>query len=148
MSERLKAVVHRMAVEPNDRVLEIGCGHGVAATLICERLEGGRYTAVDRSRKMIDAAARRNAAHVGAGRAEFICATVETVTWELRPLPRYSLSESVSSGANLIEPIVSWRSGSHPAARRTSIDEPWQPLDLAGRPECAAGNASFPERRA
>ncbi len=77
MSERLRSVVERLAIRPGDRVLEIGCGHGVAATLVCERLDGGRLTAVDRSPKMIAAAARRNAAHVKAGRAEFLVARLE-----------------------------------------------------------------------
>ncbi len=58
-------------------MLEIVCGHGVAATLVCERLGGGRLTAVDRSPKMIAAAGRRNADHVRAGRAEFLVAELE-----------------------------------------------------------------------
>ena len=77
MSDRLQQVVARLDVRPGDRVLEIGCGHGVAATMICERLTSGRYTAIDRSPKMIEAAARRNAAFVAAGTAEFLVAALE-----------------------------------------------------------------------
>ncbi len=77
MSERLRSVVEQLEMRPDDRVLEIGCGHGVAATLVCERLEEGHLTAVDRSSKMIQAATRRNAAHIEAGKAEFLVATLE-----------------------------------------------------------------------
>jgi len=77
MGERLRAAVEQLDICPDDRVLEIGCGHGVAATLVCERLEGGHLTAVDRSPKMIQAAMRRNAAYIEAGRAEFLVATLE-----------------------------------------------------------------------
>ena len=77
MSERLRSVVEQLDLRPDDRVLEIGCGHGVAATPVCERLEEGRLTAVDRSAKMIQAATRRNAAYIEVGRAEFLVATLE-----------------------------------------------------------------------
>jgi ubiquinone/menaquinone biosynthesis C-methylase UbiE len=77
MSDRLRAIVEQLDIRPDDRVLEIGCGHGVAASFVCERLAGGHLTAVDRSAKMIEAARRRNAAHVEAGRAEFIVARLE-----------------------------------------------------------------------
>lgn len=96
MSERLEAVVDQLALRPSDRVLEIGCGHGVAATLVCERLEGGRLTAVDRSTKMIQAAARRNAAYVDAGKAEFLVARLEDLDFGDR---RFDVIFAVSSRA-------------------------------------------------
>jgi ubiquinone/menaquinone biosynthesis C-methylase UbiE len=79
MTDRLKAIVDALGFAPAARVLEIGCGHGVAATHVCERLDGGCLTAVDRSPRMIAAAARRNAAHVAAGRAEFLVAELEAL---------------------------------------------------------------------
>jgi 2-polyprenyl-3-methyl-5-hydroxy-6-metoxy-1,4-benzoquinol methylase len=45
--------------------------------MVCERLDGGRLTAIDRSAKMIEPAARRNAAHIAAGKAEFLVADLE-----------------------------------------------------------------------
>ena len=77
MTERLRSVVEELDIGPDDRALEIGCGHGVAATIVCELLDGGRLTAIDRSAKMIAAAARRNAAYVEAGKAEFLVAELE-----------------------------------------------------------------------
>jgi SAM-dependent methyltransferase len=75
VSDRLKRAVDSLGLRPGDRVLEIGCGHGVAATYVCEA--GAVLLGVDRSPKMIAAAARRNAAFVESGRAEFLVAHLE-----------------------------------------------------------------------
>ena len=68
-SERFVWAVDTLEVRPADRLLEVGCGHGVAVSLVCERLTTGTITAIDRSPKMIEIATRRNREHVDAGRA-------------------------------------------------------------------------------
>lgn len=80
-SERLRWAVDLVGVRPTDHVLEVGCGHGVAVSLLCERLVEGRIVALDRSRKMIELAARRNAAHVSSGKAAFEAAAFERVAF-------------------------------------------------------------------
>lgn len=100
VSERLRAVVDGLGIRPDDRVLEIGCGHGVAASLVCEQLAQGtgRLTAIDRSAKMIAAATKRNLAHVGAGRAEFLVATLENLAPVLDDDRRFDVVFAVRVG--------------------------------------------------
>jgi SAM-dependent methyltransferase len=74
-----------MAPDPADHLLEIGCGPGVAVALVCERLEGGRVTAIDRSPTAIRRAAARNAGHVAAGRAVLRTAALESLRPEDLP---------------------------------------------------------------
>ena len=68
-----------MAPDPDDHLLEIGCGPGVAVSLVCEQLAGGRITAIDRSPTAMRRAAARNAGHVAAGRAVLRSAALESL---------------------------------------------------------------------
>jgi len=51
-------------VDPGDRLLEIGGGPGVAASLICERLDQGTLLLIDRSATAIERTRRRNPEHI------------------------------------------------------------------------------------
>jgi trans-aconitate methyltransferase len=65
---RLRWAVDLMDVQPTDQVLEIGCGPGAGAELICAKLESGKLFAIDRSESGVDRTKRRNARHVESGR--------------------------------------------------------------------------------
>ena len=65
---RIRWAVDFMDVQPNDSLLEIGCGPGAAAELICTRLVTGKLFAIDRSESGVDRTKRRCAEHVTAGR--------------------------------------------------------------------------------
>ena len=73
---RLPLVVDQLDLRPTDDVVEVGCGHGVAAALVLERLSSGTYTGVDRSPTMTAAGERRNRDAVASGRARFVTATL------------------------------------------------------------------------
>jgi trans-aconitate methyltransferase len=76
--ERIRWAVELLDVQPDDVVLEIGCGGGVAVALICDRLADGHILAIDRSPTMIERAQRRNSGCVAAGRASFRVAPLES----------------------------------------------------------------------
>jgi SAM-dependent methyltransferase len=79
--EHVRWAVETLGAGPDDQLLEIGCGPGVAVSLICQRLVGGRIVAIDRSATAISRATRRNAQHLAAGKAVLQTVALE----ELKP---------------------------------------------------------------
>ena len=65
---RVELAVQLLDPAPTDRVLEFGCGPGVAAALVCDRLTTGRLIALDRSATAVARTTARNSAHIAAGR--------------------------------------------------------------------------------
>lgn len=68
--DRVRWALRVLDPGPDDRILEIGCGPGVAAGLVCQRLRGGRLLAIDRSAVATRRTAQRNAAALQAGLLE------------------------------------------------------------------------------
>jgi cyclopropane fatty-acyl-phospholipid synthase-like methyltransferase len=75
--DRFAWAAETLAVEPSDKILEIGCGHGLAVPLVAAKLKPGGLLAIDRSAKMIALAAKRNSALVKSGTVAFETATLE-----------------------------------------------------------------------
>jgi len=65
---RIRWAVDILDVKPDDQILEIGCGDGSAAELICSRLNRGRLFAIDRSESGVDRTKRRCGEYIKQGR--------------------------------------------------------------------------------
>src|SRR5439155_15397162 len=63
-------VIDLMNVQPSDRVLDVGCGGGMAVKLLSDRATAGFVAGVDYSAEMVRQATRRNDAAVRQGRVE------------------------------------------------------------------------------
>jgi SAM-dependent methyltransferase len=94
--ERLRWAVQVVDPQPAEEILEIGCGPGVAAALVCERLETGRLLAVDRSQVAVERTTRRNDAQVAAGRL-----TVRECTLAALAVPPGTFDKAFSVNVNL-----------------------------------------------
>lgn len=70
--DRYRWAVDILDVQPNDNILEIGCGYGHSIPLICEKLSSGSLTAIDRSEKMAAAAIRSNKQFIASGKASVL----------------------------------------------------------------------------
>ena len=80
MPARGRGAVELLAPAPDERLLEIGCGPGAAAELVCARLDRGHLLAVDRSPVAVARTERRCAPHVAGGRLTVLpCALADLV---------------------------------------------------------------------
>lgn len=77
MPDRITWAVSVVDPAPDERIVELGCGPGVAAALVCARLTTGHLVAVDRSATAVARTSARNAAHVEAGRLSVIQSAVD-----------------------------------------------------------------------
>jgi ubiquinone/menaquinone biosynthesis C-methylase UbiE len=72
-------VMEALRIEPSDRILDLGCGHGRSLTELAARAPTGPAIGVDSSRLMVDIAARRNRALIQPDRVEVVPGRVESL---------------------------------------------------------------------
>ncbi|MGB3501122.1 MAG: methyltransferase domain-containing protein [Mesorhizobium sp.] len=76
-SDRIASFVAALPIRPDMRILEIGCGPGVAARLIAARLESGIIVAIDRSARAVEQACAGSVAEIASGRMEVRQSAIE-----------------------------------------------------------------------
>ncbi|MCX2722188.1 class I SAM-dependent methyltransferase [Roseibium salinum] len=83
ISPRIADYVNALPLAPGLRVLEVGCGPGVAAREVSRRIGDGLIVAIDRSAKAISLAEEGSRAELQTGRLQFRNIAVEN--FELPP---------------------------------------------------------------
>jgi SAM-dependent methyltransferase len=97
-SARIADFVASLPLEPGMRVLEVGCGPGVAARAVCHRIGHGHVVAIDRSATAIRIAAQASRAECEAGLLVFRHAAIEDFTLT-DDEPRFDLAFAQRVGA-------------------------------------------------
>lgn len=103
---RSRWAVGLLDVQPADRVLELGCGPGVAIAALASRAIDGLVVGVDHSAVMIRQAGRRNAAAVRAGRVRLVHAGVERMAVAGGP---FDAALAVNNASMWPEPVARLR---------------------------------------
>jgi 2-polyprenyl-3-methyl-5-hydroxy-6-metoxy-1,4-benzoquinol methylase len=76
-SSRIANYVASLPLRPGIRILEIGCGPGVATREVSRRISCGKIVAIDRSARAIELATKGSKAEVESGQLEFRAIAVE-----------------------------------------------------------------------
>jgi SAM-dependent methyltransferase len=82
---RIVRAAEALDLAGEERVLELGCGRGVAAELLLARHPRLTYLAVDRSVPAVAAATARNAAAIAEGRLRTLCCPLEELGERVAP---------------------------------------------------------------
>jgi SAM-dependent methyltransferase len=98
LSPRLAAIVDALPLQPDSRVLEIGCGPGAAARAVAARLATGHVLAIDRSAADIAQARAAAADQIASGRMDVRQVAAEDFALQADE-PPYDLVFAVRVGA-------------------------------------------------
>ena len=129
---RNRWAVQLLEVQPTDRVIELGCGPGVAIAALATRAIRGLVVGVDHSQVMIGQARRRNRAAIQAGRVRLIHLPVEGL----------SISDGPFDAALAVNTVGMWPD---PPARLREVARLLRPggrIAVVSQPRCPGATAA------
>jgi SAM-dependent methyltransferase len=129
---RNRWAVRLLDVRPTERVIELGCGPGVAIAAIATRAVRGLVVGVDHSQVMIGQARRRNKAAIRAGRVRLLHTSVESL----------SVSDGPFDAALAVNTVGMWPD---PVARLRELAGLLRPggrIAVVSQPRCAGATAA------
>lgn len=129
---RNRWAVRLLDVRPDDRVVELGCGPGVAVEALASLAVRGLVVGVDHSRVMVGQAGRRNRAAVRAGRVRLVHASVEGL----------SVGDGPFDAALAVNTAGMWPD---PSARLREVGRLLRPggrIALVSQPRCPGATAA------
>jgi ubiquinone/menaquinone biosynthesis C-methylase UbiE len=77
--ERNRRMIELLEIHPDDRILEIGFGPGLAIEMAARLARSGKVVGVDHSEAMLRQASRRNRAAIAAGRVQLHLASADAL---------------------------------------------------------------------
>jgi SAM-dependent methyltransferase len=123
ISRRLSEIVNALPRRAGLRVLEVGCGPGVAARAISRRIGSGHVLGIDRSATAIAQAVAGSRLEIAAGRLSFRQVAVEEFVLQQGEEP-YDLAFAVRVGA---------LDGRHPELEKPALERIARALVRGGR---------------
>ncbi|SDZ16475.1 Methyltransferase domain-containing protein [Amycolatopsis xylanica] len=129
---RNRWAVRLLDVQPTDRVIELGCGPGVAIAALATRASRGLVVGVDHSQVMIRQARHRNRPAIRTGRVHLVHTPVENL----------SISEGPFDAALAVNTVGMWP---EPTARLRELARLLRPggrIALVSQPRCPGATAA------
>jgi ubiquinone/menaquinone biosynthesis C-methylase UbiE len=129
---RNRWAVRLLDVQPTDRVIELGCGPGVAVAVLATEAIRGLVVGVDHSQVMIHQARRRNRAAIRGGRVRLVNTPVESL----------SISDGPFDAALAVNTVGMWPD---PTARLREVRRLLRPggrIALVSQPRCPGATAA------
>jgi ubiquinone/menaquinone biosynthesis C-methylase UbiE len=130
ISSRLASIVNALPIKKGMKILEIGCGPGIAAREIVKLYPAVHIVAIDRSEKSICQATEGSKIEISTGKLEFRTAAVENFELAVGEKP-FDLAFAIRVGA---------LDGRHPEIEKSALQKIAKALTKTGRLFIDGGN--------